>query len=97
MIHGIQFDIIRMIAVIPEDRIHKAKEGIDTLLMKKFFTIVNLQKVIGLLNFCCKCIKPGPAFLRRLWDLTCRDNSNSSLSKFNFVHLSYSSKQDLLA
>ena len=34
-------------------------------------TLVELQSLLGLLNFACKVIRPGRAFLRRLINLTC--------------------------
>ena len=43
---------------------------LSALLLKRRETLRNLQSVIGLLNFACRVIRPGRAFLRRLINIT---------------------------
>ena len=95
VIHGIMVDTRKMIITIPKEKVDKALTFIQFLLGKTHARLFEIQRLVGLLNFCCKCIKPGRAFLRRLWDLTCihdkRKDNNST------VCISSASKQDLLA
>ena len=94
-VYGISIDTINMTASIPQDKLQKALNLIQQLLNKSFALLLDVQKLVGLLNFMCKCIKPGRAFMRRLWNLTCVSNTTSN--KHLTVVLTTASKQDLLA
>ena len=70
----------------------KATECLQALAQKKKATLLELQSVIGLLNFACRVIIPGRAFLRRLIDLT------KGLSKpRHHVRLNSDARRDLRA
>ena len=55
---------------MPCDKKAKAITTINGILNKTKITLKELQSVIGLLNFACKVVVPGRAFLRRLINLT---------------------------
>lgn len=74
IVHGIFLDTQLMTATIPKDKIDKALSLISRFLKANTISLRELQSLCGLLNFCCKCIKPGRAFLRRLWDLLINDS-----------------------
>ena len=92
IIHGIEVDTITMTAKIPADKITRAINLISLLCQRDIVKLRDVQKIVGLLNFMCKCIKPGRAFLRRLWDLTSGINN---FDKNQFVKLTLAAKQDL--
>ena len=92
-VHGIQIDTLSMRATIPQDKITKALSLIHQFLDTGLFTLRNLQSLLGLLNFCCKCIRPGRAFLRRLWDLL--SHHSSSLNAAINISLTSCAAQDL--
>ena len=89
---GILLNTIRMEASLPEEKIVKCKKEIKSLLnaQVKKVQLRKLQSVIGLLNFCCKVVQPGRAFLRRLIDRTCNVQS-----KFHRVRVTNDMKLDL--
>ena len=57
---GIELDTIQQSSRVPEVKL------VD--LQKNKVTLKELQEVVGHLNFACKVIAPGRAFLRRLCD-----------------------------
>ena len=70
---GILLDTIRMLASLPLDKVKKCKQEILQLLPAKIkkVRVKQIQSVVGLLNFACRVVRPGRAFLRRLIDQTC--------------------------
>ena len=67
---GLTIDTKAQMVCIPEEKITRAIEMINYALNKKSkkITLQNLQKLCGFLNFLCKCIIPGRAFTRRLYN-----------------------------
>lgn len=61
--HGIELDTV-------SDKVQKLQESIAHLRKCRSVTLQQLQPVIGLLNFACRVISPGRAFLQRLINLT---------------------------
>ena len=57
------------IICIPTDKLIKAMNWVDYFLNKrnKKATVLEFQKLCGILNFLCRCIVPGRAFVRRLY------------------------------
>ena len=51
---------------IPKEKIIEIQEKIGNILAKPKVTLKQLQSVIGSLNFACRAVAPGRAFLRRL-------------------------------
>ena len=89
---GILLDTLRMQASLPEEKIEKCKNEICKLLPKKVkkVKVKQLQSVIGLLNFACRVVSPGRAFLRRLIDRICGVSSG-----FHRVRITQGMKEDL--
>jgi hypothetical protein len=51
---------------IPDEKLVEIREKIKTVLQMKKVSLKQLQSLIGSLNFACRAIAPGRAFLRRL-------------------------------
>ena len=92
-VHGIFLDTQLMTATIPQDKIDKALSLIRLFTDTNVLSLRQLQSLCGLLNFCCKCIKPGRAFLRRLWDLLIHHSSGDKSSLH--IKLTSDALQDL--
>ena len=67
---GIELDTQLQLARLPKEKLDKCTDLISNLVRRKKVTLVELQSMIGLLNFACSVIIPGRAFLWRLIDLT---------------------------
>ena len=67
---GIELDTVRMEARLPPDKIAKCRNQLNLFLKSKKVKLVEIQALIGLLNFACTVVRPGRPFLRRLIDLT---------------------------
>ena len=68
--HGCEIDTIQFEVRLPQDKINKCKNAILDILPKQYIYTKELHKLLGLLNFACKCVVPGRTFKRRLEDLT---------------------------
>ena len=66
---GLLLDTVRQVICIPMDKLIKATNWVDFFLNKKNkkATVLEFQKLCGILSFLCRCIVPGRAFLRRLY------------------------------
>jgi hypothetical protein len=60
-----------MMCRLPECKLIKVRESVQSAKRRKKITLHDLQSLIGLLNFACLVVVPGRTFLRRLIDLTC--------------------------
>ena len=89
-LHGLLIDTMTMQVRLPEDKLIKARESVLKMSKKKNTTLKELQSLIGLLSFCCRAIRPGRAFLRRLTDLT-MGKSNPG----NHIRLNSQARADL--
>ena len=67
---GIELDTILMQLRLPGDKLQKCRAAVRNMTGRRSTTLKNLQSLIGLLNFACKVVVPGRAFLRRLINLT---------------------------
>ena len=67
---GIELHTQLQLARLPKDKLDKCTDLISNLFRRKKVTLVELQSLIGLLNFACSVIISGRASLRRLIDLT---------------------------
>ena len=67
---GITLDSMKMEARLPSDKLTNLRSVIDQFLGRNKATLKEIQSLIGLLNFACKVVAPGRAFLRRVIDLT---------------------------
>ena len=66
---GMLLDSERQLVCIPMDKLAKAMNWVEYFLSKKSqkATLLEFQKLTGTLNFLCRYIIPGHAFLRRLY------------------------------
>ena len=84
---GIELDTVLMQARLPEDKLQKAIELVNSALRKKSIPLEELQTLVGFLAFASKVVIPGRAFLRRLY--------NALYSELGITRLSSSIKEDL--
>jgi len=63
---GLKINSAEETVTIPEDKLIKLRELLTNLLSRNKCTLKEIQSVIGSLNFACRAIAPGRAFLRRL-------------------------------
>lgn len=69
-LHGLQVDTVAGTVTLPADKWERAVDMLQGLRGKKKVTLHDLQCCLGLLQFCCRAVEAGRAFLRRLIDLT---------------------------
>ena len=67
---GLELDSVNMVARLPQDKLIKLRSLLSSFRKRRKVKLQELQSLLGLLNFCCKVVLPGRAFLRRLIDLT---------------------------
>ena len=67
---GILLDSTRMEARLPFDKLIRAKQALQQWLHRKSATLKELQSLIGTLQFTCRVVAPGRAFLQRIISLT---------------------------
>ena len=87
---GLLLDTQRQLVCIPPDKISKALTLIDQFLNNKKATVLQFQRLCGSLNFLCRCIVPGRAFLRRLYLI-----GNKDLKQHHHVKITKEHKLDL--
>ena len=67
---GIVLDSLAMEARLPADKVQRIIDELTQWKGKKSATLVELQSLIGTLNFACRVVPPGRAFLQRIINLT---------------------------
>lgn len=65
----ILIDLNRMVFRLPEEKLVKALNGINDLLLSKWTTYKKLEKVTGFLAHCATLVKGGRTFTRRCYSL----------------------------
>ena len=90
---GLLIDTVRQVVCIPKEKVDKALFWINMLLNRKDrkATVLEIQKLCGTLNFLCKCVIPGRAFLHRFYALI----SNPNLLQHHHVRLTIKNREDL--
>ncbi|XP_045188169.2 uncharacterized protein LOC123546048 [Mercenaria mercenaria] len=81
---GLELDSNKMEARLPKDKLVKLYNLLVSYKSRRKIKLRDLQSLLGLLNFCCKVVLPGRAFLRRLIDLTkgvCKPHHRITISK----------------
>ena len=93
---GMLLDTIRQVICIPMDKLIKASNWVDYFLNKKNkkVTVLEFQKLCGILNFLCKCLVPGRAFVRILYVDTTRNGK--VLKPHHHIKITEENKLDLL-
>ena len=89
---GMLLDTERQLICIPVDKLVKACNWVEYFLSKKNrkVTVLDFQKLCGILNFLCRCIVPGRAFLRRLYI------PNGNLKPHHHIKITEENRMDLL-
>lgn len=67
---GIEFDTQHMTMRLPKAKLKELEQKILATIHCKKVTLVNMQSLLGLMNFACRVIAPGRAFCRRLINST---------------------------
>ncbi|XP_072171827.1 uncharacterized protein [Diadema setosum] len=67
---GLEIDSVEGQIRVPQDKLSSLQALIRSVLPKEKVTLRKLQSIIGSLNFVCRAVAPGRAFLRRLIDMT---------------------------
>ena len=67
---GLEIDAAALQVRVPRDKAVSLQSLLSRFAAKQKVTLRELQSLIGSLNFVCRAIAPGRAFLRRLVDLT---------------------------
>ncbi|XP_067322974.1 uncharacterized protein [Anolis sagrei] len=65
---GIELDTVNQFSRLPDGKVLALIDRISQFLPRRKATLREFQQIIGHLNFACKVIAPGRAFLRRLCD-----------------------------
>ena len=93
---GMLLDTATQLICIPMDKIIKATNWVEYFLNKKNkkATVKEFQKLCGILNFLCRCIVPGRAFLRRLYIVT--NVAGKTLKDHHHVRITEENRLDLL-
>ena len=67
---GIELDSTRMEARLPEGKLRQAQNLLNSFAKHRSVRLVELQPIIGTLQFACKAVVPGRTFLQRMINLT---------------------------
>ena len=67
---GLQIDANNSQVQVPQEKVSALLHMLHEFMTKSKVTLREMQSLVGSLNFVCKAIGPGRAFLRRLLDLT---------------------------
>ena len=93
---GLLIDTINQLICIPVDKLERAMDMIQFFLNKRNGKVIvhQIQKLAGSLNFLCRCIIPGRAFVRRLYSLYTAENGKVLLPHHH-VRLTEEVRMDL--
>ena len=89
---GLEIDSTELQVRVPKEKLRVLLSMLDDFASKSKLTLRHLQSLTGSLNFVCKAIGPGRAFLRRLIDLT-----RGVHKAHHRIRISKGAKADLLA
>ena len=91
---GLLSDLINQMMGIPKDKISKALDLIEFFLnpVNKKVTVLQVQRLCGVLNFLCRSVVPGRAFLTRIYALTVGDK----LHQHHHICIKEETKLDLV-
>ena len=87
---GIVLDSIRMEARLPQDKLSRIYELLTSFRKRRSVRLVELQSLIGTLQFACKVVVPGRTFLQRAINLT-----KGVPSRFHHIRLNKEFFRDL--
>ena len=87
---GIVLDSVRMEACLPDDKLARARDLLFSFKSCRSARLVELQSLIGTLQFACKAVVPGRTFLQRIINLT-----RGVPSRFHHVRLNREFSRDI--
>ena len=87
---GIVLDSIGMEARLPDDKVNRAREILNSFTQRRSVRLFELQSLIGTLQFACKDVLPGRTFLQRMINLT-----KAVPSRFHHIRLNKEFFKDL--
>ena len=87
---GIVLDSVRMEARLPQDKLSRINELLNSFKIRRSVRLVELQSLIGTLQFACKVVVPGRTFLQRAINLT-----RGVPSRFHHIRLNKEFFKDL--
>lgn len=87
---GIELDSTRMEARLPEDKLQRTRALLTSFTKRRSVRLVELQSLIGTLQFACKAVVPGRTFLQRMINLT-----RGVPSRFHHIRLNKEFFKDL--
>ena len=67
---GIELNSTRMEARLPDDKLQRTRDLLTSFTKRRSARLVELQSLIGTLQFACKAVVPGRTFLERMINLT---------------------------
>ena len=67
---GVQLDSTRMEARLPEDKLQRTQDLLTSFTERRSVRLVELQSLIGTLQFACRAVVPGRTFMQRMINLT---------------------------
>ena len=67
---GIVLDSVRMEARLPDDKLTRIRDLLASFKKRRSARLVELQSLVGTLQFACKVVVPGRTFLQRIINLT---------------------------
>ncbi|KAK6185508.1 hypothetical protein SNE40_007726 [Patella caerulea] len=88
---GIDIDTEEFRLRIPDDKLVKMVVCLKNLVGKRKVTLHELQSLTGTLNFVCRAVRPGRAFLRRMYDAMC-----GIREKHHYIRITKSLREDML-
>jgi len=92
VLHGIEVNTSTLTLQLPEDKQRELVRKLTEVRRRKRVKLVDLQSLLGSLNFACRAIVPGRPFMRRLIDL-----SKGVTNPRHFVKLSREARRDINA
>ena len=87
---GIILDSVHMEARLPQDKLIRINQLLDSFKNRRSVRLVELQSLIGTLQFACKVVVPGRTFLQRAINLT-----RGVPSRFHHIRLNKEFFKDL--
>ena len=87
---GITLDVPHFLAKLPDDKLRTCHGLIQRAVAQRNITQKGLQSILGHLNFACRVVVPGRAFLRRIYALT-----HKALRPYHHIKMTKAAKADL--
>ena len=93
---GLLCDLCNQRICIPVEKVSKVLGWVEFFLnaKNKKVTVLQVQKLCGILNFLCCCVVPGRSFLTRLYAVM--QSKGRPLRQHHHVHLTEENRLDLL-